>query len=136
MGQIMELINLTDGQIDLYSGCDDIIVPILSVGGIGVISVLSNIAPKETHDIVAKFLDGDIKGSMELQNKFLPLINSLFCEVNPIPVKKAVEILGLSTGYMRKPLTDMEPQNVLRLLNDMKKVGMNVSAYEEAAIAK
>ena len=85
---------LTDGKIDLYSGNDDQIVPLLSLGGIGVISVLSNVAPREAHDIVMKFLEGDIAGSRDLQLKSLELIDALFCEVNPIPVKAALNLMG------------------------------------------
>lgn len=124
MGQIMRLMTLTNGEIDLYSGNDDQIVPILAMGGIGVISVLSNIAPKETHDIVYKFFEGDIKGSLELQKKFIPLCDALFCEVNPIPVKKAAELTGMCSGRMRMPLTEMEPQNVLKLIAAMKDCGI------------
>lgn len=126
IAQVMKLMNLTNGEIDLYSGNDDQVVPILSVGGLGVISVLSNIAPQETHDIVAKFLAGDLKGSLSLQQKYLPLIDALFCEVNPIPVKKAVELIGLCSGRMRMPLTEMEPQNVLRLAAAMKDCGIEL----------
>lgn len=124
MSQIAEIMLLTEGKIDLYSGNDDQILPILSLGGKGVISVLSNIAPKDTHDIVAKYLAGDHKGSLELQLKYLPLIKELFCEVNPIPVKKAVELAGFMSGAMRKPLTEMEPENALRLEKEMKAVGI------------
>ncbi len=120
ISQIMKLMTLTNGDIDLYSGNDDQIVPILSLGGIGVISVLSNIAPKETHDIVYKFLEGDVRGSLELQKKFIPLCDALFCEVNPIPVKKAAELVGLCSGKLRMPLTEMEPQNVLKLIAALK----------------
>lgn len=124
MSQAAEIMLLTDGKIDMYSGNDDQILPILSLGGKGVISVLSNIAPRDTHDIVAKYLAGDHKGSLELQLKYLPLIKELFCEVNPIPVKKAVELVKLCNGYMRKPLTEMEEENTQRLLIEMKKQGI------------
>lgn len=120
MAQIMRLMTLTHGEIDLYSGNDDQIVPILAMGGIGVISVLSNIAPQQTHDIVYKFLEGDMKGSLELQEKFVPLVDALFCETSPIPAKKAAELMGLCSGRMRMPLTEMEPQNVLKLVAAMK----------------
>ena len=90
-----------DGAIDLYSGNDDQIVPILSLGGKGVISVLSNVAPKETHDIVALFLEGKIKESRELQLKALPLVHALFSEVNPIPVKAALNLMGKEVGPLR-----------------------------------
>lgn len=135
ISQVMKLMTLTNGEIDLYSGNDDQIVPIMSVGGLGVISVLSNIAPKETHDIVYQFLDGDVKGSLELQRKYIPLIEALFCEVNPIPVKKAVELMGLCSGAMRMPLTEMEPQNVLRLISAMKDCGIKIDESKIVQIA-
>lgn len=135
ISQVMQLMTLTNGDIDLYSGNDDQIVPILSLGGIGVISVLSNVAPKETHDIVAKFLQGDTKGSLELQKKLIPLCDALFCEVNPIPVKKAVELMGLCSGRIRMPLTEMEPQNVLKLVAAMKDCGIGQQNQEHIDIA-
>ncbi len=124
ISQVAELMNRTNGDIDLYSGNDDQIVPIMSLGGLGVISVLSNVAPKETHDICAKYLAGDVKGSLELQMKYLDLCKALFCEVNPIPVKKAVELMGMCNGLVRRPLTEMEPDNALKLAAEMKKVGI------------
>ena len=124
IAQVAEIMQLTEGKIDMYSGCDEMVVPILSLGGIGVISVLSNIMPKETHDMVMKFLEGDIIGSRELQLKLLPLINSLFCEVNPIPVKKAVNLMGFEVGDLRLPLTELEPANTERLLKEMNAVGI------------
>jgi 4-hydroxy-tetrahydrodipicolinate synthase len=127
ISQIAKVMQLTQGDIDLYSGNDDQIVPLLSLGGKGVISVLSNVAPLETHNIVAKFLDGDIKGSLDLQLKYIPLIDALFCEVNPIPVKKALNLMGFEVGALRKPLTDMEPENVQKLMNAMKDCGIKLA---------
>ena len=124
ISQVAELMNRTNGEIDIYSGNDDQIVPILSLGGLGVISVLSNVAPQETHDIVAKYMAGDTKGSLELQMKYLDLIHALFCEVNPIPVNKAVELMGLCSGRMRGPMTELEPELVTLLENTMKEVGI------------
>lgn len=124
IAQVAEIMQLTDGKIDLYSGNDEMVVPVLSLGGVGVISVLSNIAPRETHDMVAKFLDGDIAGSRDIQLKLFPLINALFCEVNPIPVKKAVNLMGFEVGELRMPLTEMEPQNAERLIREMNAVGI------------
>lgn len=124
ISQVAELMNRTQGEIDLYSGNDDQIVPMMSLGAIGVISVLSNVAPKETHDICTKFLAGDVKGSLALQLQYLDLINALFCEVNPIPVKKAVELMGLCSGVMRRPLTEMEPEHAAVLAAEMKKLGI------------
>lgn len=119
-----EIMNLADGCVDLYSGNDDQIVPLLSLGGKGVISVLSNIAPQQTHDICQTFFDGDGKKSCELQLQAIPLINALFCEVNPIPVKAALNLMGRETGPMRLPLTEMEPQNQERLAKAMKEYGI------------
>lgn len=126
ISQVAELAQKAAGCIDIYSGCDDIIVPILSLGGKGVISVLSNVAPKETHDIVAKYMAGEVKGSLDLQLQYLPLISALFSEVNPIPVKKAVGLMGMPSGPVRLPLTEMEPANTMKLYEEMKKVGINV----------
>ena len=101
-------------------------MPILALGGIGVISVLSNICPKETHDIVDLYLKGNVKESCALQLKYLDVINSLFCEVNPIPVKTAMNLMGMDVGPLRLPLTEMEPQNVGRLCKDMAKAGIKL----------
>lgn len=109
---------------DIYSGNDDQIVPILSLGGKGVISVLSNVAPRETHDIVAKFMAGDVAGSRELQLKALPVIEKLFCEVNPIPVKAALNMLGWEAGPLRMPLTEMEPEHQAQLKEAMAAFGI------------
>lgn len=113
--QIAEIANLCGDDIYIYSGNDDQIVPVLALGGIGVISVLANIAPNETHEIVAKFLGGKIKESREIQLKLLPLINALFCEVNPIPVKEAVELIGFEVGKVRLPLVKMSETNKEKL---------------------
>lgn len=119
IAQVAEIMSLTEGNIDLYSGNDDMNVPILSLGGIGAISVLSNIAPKETHDMIVKYLEGDIVTSRKLQLKYIPLINALFCEVNPIPVKAALNLMGFNVGTLRMPLSDMEPANVDRLRKEL-----------------
>lgn len=121
ISQVAKLMQLADGCIDLYSGNDEQIVPLLSLGGFGVISVLSNVAPKETHDIVEKFMNGDVQGSRELQLKAVPLIDQLFCEVNPIPVKAAVNMMGMEAGPLRMPLTEMEDvhkENLKKAMND------------------
>ena len=101
------LMHMADGCVDLYSGNDDQIVPLLAMGGKGVISVLSNVAPKQTHDICQSFFDGDVKRSLELQLKAVPLISQLFSEVNPIPVKAAMNLMGKKVGGLRMPLTEM-----------------------------
>ena len=124
ISQIAKLMNLADCNIELYSGNDDEITPILSLGGIGVISVLSNIAPKQTHDIAASFLEGDPRKSMELQLKAIPLCNALFCEVNPMPVKKAMELQGRDSGVLRQPLCEIEPEHTELLKKTMQEYGV------------
>ncbi len=124
ISQIAKLAYLSEGSIDIYSGNDDQIVPILSLGGVGVISVLSNVVPKETHDIVASYLNGDVETSRKLQLSMIPLVKALFCEVNPIPVKKALNLMGMEVGGLRRPLTEMEDANALVLENELKVLGM------------
>ncbi|MBQ2935811.1 MAG: 4-hydroxy-tetrahydrodipicolinate synthase [Lachnospiraceae bacterium] len=124
LSQVARLMHLADGKVDLYSGNDDQIVPIMSLGGIGVISVLSNIAPKETHDICAKYLEGDVTGSMKEQLRAIPVCDALFCEVNPIPVKKALNLMGKEAGPLRMPLTEMEDANAAKLEKAMKEYGI------------
>ena len=126
ISQVAKIMHLTDGKADLYSGNDDQIVPILSLGGKGVISVLSNICPQETHDIVAKFMAGDVEGSRDLQLKALPLVHALFCEVNPIPVKTALNLMGMEVGPLRLPMTPMEEANRQRLAQAMRDFGITV----------
>ena len=126
ISQIAKLMQLAEGQIELYSGNDDQVVPIMALGGLGVISVLSNVAPQQTHDMAAKFLEGDVAGSREIQLKALPLIDALFCEVNPIPVKAAMNMMGWEAGPLRMPLTEMEPQNQERLRKAMIDFGIEV----------
>ena len=124
ISQVAKLMSIAGDKVDLYSGNDDQIVPLLSLGGKGVISVLSNIAPKETHDICAKFFEGDVEGSRKLQLNLLTLINLLFIEVNPIPVKKALQLMGMMGGTLRRPLTEMEEDNAAKLEKEMKAVGL------------
>lgn len=121
---IAEIMSMANGCVDLYSGNDDQIVPLLAMGGKGVISVLSNIAPRQTHDICEAFFKGDVKKSCELQLKAIPLINQLFCEVNPIPVKAGMNLMGREVGPLRLPLTEMEPQNQEKLKNAMQEYGI------------
>ena len=121
ISQIAELISLVDGEMDVYSGNDDQIVPILSLGGVGVISVLSNIMPKATSDICKLYFEGKVEESRKLQLRLLPLVNALFCEVNPIPAKAAVAAMGYCENYVRLPLTVMEKENEAKLLELMKK---------------
>jgi len=124
IAQVADIMQLTQGEVDIYSGNDDMILPILSLGGKGVISVVSNVCPQETHDIVARFMAGDIEGSRELQLKLLPLIHALFCEVNPIPVKTALNLMGMEAGPLRLPMTPMEEANKARLIQAMKDIGL------------
>ena len=124
ISQIGHLFAIANGDIDVYSGNDDQIVPLLSLGGKGVISVLSNIAPRQIHEIVQKYHDGDVAGSAKMQLEAMNLINALFCEVNPIPVKKASELMNLCGGGVRLPLTEIEAANAERLANAMRDYGL------------
>lgn len=124
MAQVVEMVSLCGDKIDFYSGCDEINVPIASVGGKGAISVLANVAPKETHDMMQFALDGNFKEAARLQTEALDLINALFCEVNPIPVKEAMNILGFNAGPTRLPLYKMADENIERLRNSMKNYGI------------
>ncbi len=126
ISQVAKLMSICGDEIELYSGNDDQIVPLMSLGGLGVISVLSNVAPKETHDIVEMYLDGDVRGSMELQLKAIPLIDQLFCEVNPIPVKAGMNLMGFEVGPLRMPLTEMEDAHKENLKAAMKDFGIEV----------
>ena len=127
ISQIAKTMSLADGDLELYSGNDDQVVPILALGVIGVIYVLSNVAPRETHDMVAKFLAGDVKGSCEIQLKAIDLVEALFCEVNPIPVKAALNLMGMEVGPLRLPLTEMEPANLERLRKAMIDFGIKLA---------
>ena len=111
ISQVAELAALADGCIDIYSGNDDQVVPLLSLGGVGVISVLSNVMPKLTHDMVMSYLNGDVKLSRQLQLSVMNLNKALFCEVNPIPVKEALNMMGWNAGAVRSPLCEMELQH-------------------------
>ncbi len=111
LDQIAEINELCGDELNIWSGNDDQIVDVLERGGKGVISVLSNVCPQETHDIVAKYLDGDTEGSKALMDKYMKLAKTLFCDVNPIPVKEAVNMLGFNAGHCRLPLIDMTDEN-------------------------
>lgn len=124
IGQVVKLMSMADGKVDLYSGNDDQIVPLLSLGGKGVISVLSNVAPRQTHDICAKYFAGDVAGSCAEQLRAIPLCGALFSEVNPIPVKMALNLMGKEVGSLRPPLTDMEEANVAKLKKAMEEYGL------------
>jgi len=124
ISQVVEIARRAPEGFDLYSGNDDMIVPLLSVGGKGVISVLANIAPKDTHLMVRKFLDGDVKGAYEIQLRAKPLIDALFYEVNPIPVKAALFRMGKSAYEYRLPLCQMENANFMKLEKEMQAYGL------------
>lgn len=124
ISQVAKLMSIADGCVDVYSGNDDQIVPLLSLGGKGVISVLSNIAPKQTHDICELYFNGKVEESCKEQLRAIELVDALFCEVNPIPVKKAVNLLGYEAGSLRRPLTEMEDANAAKLEKAMKDYGL------------
>lgn len=124
LAQVLEMYRLCGDAIDIYSGNDDVIVPVMAAGGKGVISVVANVAPRDTHLMVKHFLDGNIEESLKLQLKMLPLINALFCEVNPIPVKTAMNLMGFNMGPLRLPLTDMAEHNLELLKQNMKEYGL------------
>ena len=124
MAQEIKTMALAEGCLDMYSGEDGIIVPLMSIGAKGVISVLSNIAPKQTHDICAKYFVGDIEGSLKMQFDALELVDALFCEVNPIPVKHALNLMGMEVGPLRMPLCPMEQENLDKLKTAMRNYGL------------
>ena len=126
ISQIAETISLVRGKIDVYSGNDDQIVPLLSLGGSGVISVLSNVLPRKTVEMCDRFFAGDVAGSAKIQLDLIDLVNALFSEVNPIPVKAAVSAMGFCENYLRLPLTTMEKANEAKLLELMRKEGLKV----------
>lgn len=124
LSQAAEMMNLCDGKIELYSGNDDQVLPLCSLGGIGVISVLCNIAPRQTHDMVMEYLEGDRAKGMKIQLDAIPLISALFCEVNPIPIKAAMKMMGMPAGPLRPPLTEMTDAGKERLRAEMVKFGL------------
>lgn len=124
ISQIAKIKSLCGDKIEIYSGNDDQIIPILSLGGIGVISVLANVVPKETHDIVDLYLKGNIKEALDLQIKLLPLCETLFIETNPIPVKTALNLMNKQVGNLRLPLCDMEESNLSLLKNELNKLNL------------
>ncbi|MDD5822999.1 MAG: 4-hydroxy-tetrahydrodipicolinate synthase [Firmicutes bacterium] len=124
ISKIVQAFSLVGDQLDIYSGNDDQIVPILSMGGMGVISVLSNVIPRQTVEMCDKYFAGDVAGAAAMQCEYLSLVNALFCEVNPIPVKAAVAAMGYMENYIRLPLTPMEPQNEEKMLEIMRAHGI------------
>ena len=127
ISQIADIAAMTKGKLDIYSGNDDQITPIMALGGIGVISVLSNIAPRYTHDLVMSYLEGDVQKSCEMQLKALPLVRALFSEVNPIPVKAAMNLMGKEVGPLRMPLTEMEEEHKEALKQAMIDFGLKLA---------
>lgn len=127
ISQVAKIAQLTEGKLDIYSGNDDQIVPVLSLGGKGVISVLSNLLPKETSEMCASYLRGDVEKSLRMQLDYLELCDALFCEVNPIPVKAAMAAMGFGENYIRLPLTTMEKSNEAKLIELMKKAGIKLA---------
>ena len=124
IAQVAKIMALTDGKIDLYSGNDNEVVPVMSLGGIGVISVVSNVAPSYMHNLCMNYLNGDADEARRMQVKVIELVDALFCEVNPIPVKHAMNLMGMNAGPMRRPLSPMEPDNLERLKRAMKNFGL------------
>lgn len=124
ISQVAKIARLCGSDFAIYSGNDDQVVPLLSLGGKGVISVASHLIPGEMSRMVKSFMEGNTKESMELQLKYLPLIDALFCEVNPIPVKEAMNLLGFAAGPFRKPMTPMEDAHREQLIREMKAVGI------------
>ena len=126
ISQVAEIARLCGDGFDIYSGNDDMIVPLLSLGGKGVISVVANVLPSDTHDLVMKYINGDVAGSTKMQLSMNPVINALFIEVNPVPVKAALNLMGMNVGHMRLPLDDMSEANLEKLKDEMRKYGMDV----------
>lgn len=125
IAQVAEIARLCKDDFYIYSGNDDMVVPLLSLGGAGVISVVANILPKDTHDMVMSYLEGDLEKALNLQLKMKPLIDALFIEVNPIPVKEGMNLLGMDVGPLRLPLTTMAEPNLKVLINELESYGLN-----------
>lgn len=126
IAQVAEIARLCDDDFYIYSGNDDMVVPLLSLGGVGVISVVANILPKDTHNMVMSYLNGELASSRKLQLDMKPLIDALFIETNPIPIKEAMNLLGMEVGLPRLPLTTMEPTNLQVLIDELKAYGLEV----------
>lgn len=124
IAQVAEIARLVPKDFAIYSGNDDMVVPLMSLGGVGVISVVANIAPKDTHDMAKAYLDGDVAKARDLQLKMKPLIDALFLETNPIPVKVAMNLLGEEVGHLRLPLTEMSEPNMERLKKELRAYGL------------
>lgn len=129
ISQVAKIAQLTKGEMDIYSGNDDQITAVMALGGKGVVSVLANIAPKATHDICVSYLQGEVKKSTELQLKYLPLLDEIFSEVNPIPIKKALNLMGIEVGGLRMPLTELTEENTRKLTKELQEVGLLQGGY-------
>lgn len=127
LAQASKTMYLTDGKIDMYSGEDGLVLPLMSIGAIGVISVWSNVAPTQAHNLCQAFFDGDMETAMRLQREALPLVDALFSEVNPIPVKTAMNLMGLEVGPLRAPLGEMGADNVAKMIQVMKEYGIKLA---------
>ena len=127
LAQASKTMYLTDGKLDMYSGEDGLVVPLMSIGAIGVISVWSNVAPAKVHNMCDSFFKGDLQTALELQREALPLVDALFSEVNPIPVKKAMNLMGMNVGPLRMPLCEMEESNKETLIKAMKDFGIKLA---------
>ena len=126
VSQAARTMYLTDGKLDMYSGEDGIVVPLLSIGAVGVISVWANVAPRKVHDMCQKFFDGDVAAAAKIQLEAEPLVDALFSEVNPIPVKKALNLMGMEVGSLRAPLCEMGEENAAKMAEVMKAYGLNI----------
>ena len=124
IAQVARIMAMAEGNLDVYSGNDNEVVPIMSLGGIGVISVAANVAPSYMHNMCLNYLNGDVAEARRMQLKLIDLVDALFCEVNPIPVKHAMNIMGMNAGPMRRPLSPMEPENIEKLKAAMRRVGL------------
>lgn len=127
LAQASKTMYLTDGKLDLYSGEDGLVVPLMSIGAVGVISVWSNVAPKNVHDMCMSYFNGDLEKAMRLQREALPLVDALFSEVNPIPVKKALNLMGMEVGPVRSPLTEMSEENAAKMAQIMRAYGLKLA---------
>lgn len=124
ISQVVKIAQLTRGEMDIYSGNDDQITAVMALGGKGVVSVLANVAPRATHDMCESYLQGDVRKSLELQLEYLSLIDEIFSEVNPIPIKKALNLMGMKVGGLRLPLTELTQENTMKLSEEMQRVGL------------
>ena len=127
LAQASKTMYLTDGKLDMYSGEDGLVVPLMSIGAIGVISVWSNVAPAKVHNMCDSFFKGDLQTALELQREALPLVDALFSEVNPIPVKKAMNLMGMNVGPLRSPMCEMGEDNARKLAEVMKAYGLKLA---------